>query len=121
MVSGTTDINIDAGFSRATDPGMALYHNLGLDDTMTPGGSTGHPNQPGPGYGTALGHNQGCGPDPGASEWPLAVTWAMDINPEPGHGRSMDPDMVLSSRLGQAVIMVLRGCAGHQDWHSPSL
>ena len=58
-VSGTTDINIDAGFSRATDPGMALYHNLGLDDTMTPGGSTGHPNQPGPGYGTALGHNQG--------------------------------------------------------------
>lgn len=59
MVSGTTYINIDPGFSRATDPGMALDYNLGLDDTMTPGGSTGHPNQPGPGYGTALGHNHG--------------------------------------------------------------
>lgn len=54
----------------------------------------------------------GCGPDPGASEWPLAVTRARDINPEHGHGTSMDPDMVLSRRLGQAVIMALRGCAG---------
>lgn len=59
MVSGTTDINIDPGFSRATDPGMILDHNLGLDDTMAPCGSTGHPNQPGPGCGTALGHSHG--------------------------------------------------------------
>lgn len=42
MVAEAVDINTDPGFRRATDPDMTLGSSLSLQDTMTPGGSTGH-------------------------------------------------------------------------------
>ena len=48
--------------------------------------------------------------------WTLVTAWATDINTDPGHGRTMDPDMVVSSSLGQANTMVQSDKAGHLDW-----
>lgn len=54
-----THISTDPDCGQTPDPGMVLGRGPGLDITMVPDGSTDHPNQPGPGYGTALGHNHG--------------------------------------------------------------
>ena len=40
--------------------------------------------------------------------------WAMDIHPEPSCGRTMNPDMVLSSSLSLDVTMAPGGSTGHQ-------
>ena len=42
------DINSDPDFCRAMDPDIALGKNLGPDDTVALGGSTGHSDQHGP-------------------------------------------------------------------------
>lgn len=41
------DINIDRSHSRTMNPDMALGSSLGLNDTMAPGDSIGHPDQHG--------------------------------------------------------------------------
>lgn len=43
----------------------------------------------------------------------------MNVNTDTGCGRIMDPDMVLSSRLGLDIPLVQGGNAGHSDWPSP--
>lgn len=42
------DINSDPDFCRAMDPDIALGKNLGPDDTVALGGSTGHSDHHGP-------------------------------------------------------------------------
>lgn len=46
----------------------------------------------------------------------------MDINTDPGQGRTTDQDRVLSSSPGQDVTMAPRSHvdAGHLDWHAAS-
>lgn len=44
----------------------------------------------------------------------------MDLNTDPGCGRTMDPAMMLDSSPGPDVIMTLVGISGHQDPHGPS-
>lgn len=69
MVAEAVDINTDPGFGRATDPDMTLGSSLGLKDTMTPGGRTGHSDCQGPGIGLSLGpqHDQEWQPRTGTS------------------------------------------------------
>ncbi|KAL6087976.1 hypothetical protein STEG23_022836, partial [Scotinomys teguina] len=42
MTSGATNINTDAGHSRASNPDVAFDNSPGLNDIMSPGDSTGH-------------------------------------------------------------------------------
>lgn len=44
------DINTDPSCSSTMDPDMALIRTIGLDDTMAPGGITGHSDLYGFGY-----------------------------------------------------------------------
>lgn len=44
----------------------------------------------------------------------------MDINTDPGCGRTMNLDMVPSSSLGSDVTMTPGGSAGHSGWHDPA-
>lgn len=48
MVTGATDINTDFDYCRTMELDMAYTHSSGLDDTMSPGFSTGLPIQYGP-------------------------------------------------------------------------
>lgn len=52
-------MNIDPGWGRAADPGMALSSNPGPDDTMDPSDSIGHTNRLGPSGSTILRHQHG--------------------------------------------------------------
>lgn len=76
------DIITDLSCSRTPDPDMALSSSSDPDITTAPGGSTGHPDQCGPGGTMALrqqyGHRLWLRPQ--ASMWPLVATRARDIN-----------------------------------------
>lgn len=49
------------------------------------------------------------GPWLGASVWPLVSTWVMDVNIEPGWGRTTDPDMADGSIPCQDITLVPGG------------
>ena len=57
---------------------------------------------------TDIKSNSGCyrATDPYmASVWPLVASWASDINTDPSYGRTMNPDMALSSIPGLDLTM----------------
>ncbi|KAL6044857.1 hypothetical protein STEG23_017028, partial [Scotinomys teguina] len=98
---------------------MAFSSIPGLDDTMVPGDCRGHSDQNVPGSSTALGHQHDyrLWPKPQASMWPLVATWATDINTDPGYGRTMNPNMVLSSGLYFEFTRAPGDNSGHSDQH----
>ena len=73
---------------------MSHDSSLGRDDTMTSCGSTGQPDH----HGLVVVWTSGI-------HVAYSGTVGMDINTEPGCGRSMDSDMVLGSSLGLDVTM----------------
>ncbi|KAL6073616.1 hypothetical protein STEG23_027917 [Scotinomys teguina] len=112
------EINTDPSCSKIMEPDMGV---LGLDITMVLGGSTGHPDQYGPGIILILRHQHGL-------KWltrPLAlaqhsmVSGAIDINTDPGRHRATEPDMALGSSLIPDDTMVPAGSAGYSDQHGP--
>lgn len=46
-------------------------------------------------------------------------TWAMDLNTEPGCGKTMEPDMVLSRSLGSDVTIIPVGSLSHSEFYGP--
>ena len=82
---------------------------------MAPGGSRGHADWCGPGSNMALmcQHGHRLQPRLWASLWPLVAPQTVDINIDPGCGRTMDPDMVLINCPGLDVILVPGGSTGH--------
>lgn len=51
--------------------------------------------------------------------WPMMASWAININTNPGCGRTTDPDMVRGSSPGLDVTMIPSDSTGHQDQHGP--
>lgn len=45
----------------------------------------------------------------------------MDINTDPGCGRTMNLDTAPSCSLGSDVTMTPGGSAGHSGWHDPAV
>lgn len=54
-----------------------------------------------------------------ASMWPMMASWAININTNPGCGRTTDPDRVRGSSPGLDVTMIPSDSTGHQDQHGP--
>lgn len=90
-----TYINSGTGYYRATDPDMVFSSSLNLNDTMAPGGSTGHPYLYGPCYGIAPRFQSGFRHQPRslASVWAIVATWTTDFNADLGYSWAMDLDM----------------------------
>lgn len=82
---------------------------------MTLVDSSDQPNPPGTGKGIATEHQYGhrLWHKPWVSTGVLVAVWTSDINTDPGYSRTMNPDMVLGSNLGQVFTMVLGECADH--------
>lgn len=105
MVTVATDINTDAGCSKAMDPDMALGHSLGPNISMVPCGSTFHPDLYGLHGHMTLKHQHGL-------RYQLSMTTgATDINIEPCCCRATDLDIALRGSLGSDVMMKWAGSA----------
>lgn len=76
------DINSDPDCSRTTDSDRVLSSSWGLDVTVTPGSSKGHPDKHGPRWWSR----------PQESAWPSMVTGATNINTDPDCGKTKNPD-----------------------------
>lgn len=108
------------GLHRAMVPDMALGSSPYPDISMTPGGSTGHPNQAWP----QLWHDpltQGLRwpPRPWSCTWPSVTTEALKINSDPGCRRAMDPDVTLCSSPSAADNIAPSDGAGYSDQGVP--
>lgn len=103
---------------------MALGSIPGPDDTMAPGGSTGHSVLDGPSCSTALEHQGGHKllPRPRTS---LCMgpsgTWPMDFCTGPGCSGTIDLDAGFGTSSGLDVIMAPSGSEDHPDRHGPSV
>lgn len=92
-------VNIDPGFSRGTDPDVALRSSSGL----APGDSTGHPDQCGSGGGLWT----PTWPQVAAQAlgFPVAFgdTMGMDVHTDPDCGRTLNPGVAFGDSLGPVV------------------
>lgn len=117
VTTWATDINIEPGSGRATDPDMVLCSSLGLDITLNPGGCAGHLDCHGPQGNMALGHQ--CGPRwqprPPALVWYLMVSGVIDIHTDFDWGRAMDPGMTVGHSPDLDNTMASADSTGHSN------
>ncbi|KAL6039734.1 hypothetical protein STEG23_000346 [Scotinomys teguina] len=101
--------------ARTLDPDTA-FSSPGLNGIMAPGDSAGHSDQDVAGGSMALIYSHGCNPDMEH----LCGLWSMDMNTDPGYGRTMGPEIVLSSNPGQNVTMTPGSCLWQQTPQTPT-
>lgn len=95
----------------------------GLDLTIAPCGSTGHPALHVPNGSTALRHQRSPRwlPRPQESSWPSWPSWQQetDINTDPGSSRAMVTDMAPSCSPGLDATKALDSSLCHLDLYGP--